>query len=52
MLESDWLAPNHPIPNTKFPPITAFLNRSSYHKSAKGSPPGCLQILWGSQINE
>ena len=24
-LHPDWLAPNHPIPNVKFPPITAFL---------------------------
>ena len=24
-LDTDWLAPHHPIPNGKFPPITAFL---------------------------
>ena len=24
-LDPDWLAPNHPIPNAKFPPITALL---------------------------
>ena len=24
-LDPDWLAPHHPIPNAKFPPITAFL---------------------------
>ena len=39
MLESDWLAPRHPIQNAKFLPITALLNRSTYHKSVKGSPP-------------
>ena len=37
-LDADWLAPHHNIPNAKFPPITALLNRSTYHKSAKGSP--------------
>ena len=52
MLESDWLAPYHPIPNAKFAPITTFLNRSTYHKSAKASPPPCRQILWASQTNE
>ena len=52
MLESYWLAPHHPILNAKFSPITAFLNRSTYHKSAKGSPSSCPQILWASQINE
>ena len=36
-LDPDWLAPHHPIPNTKFPPITAFLNMPTYHKSAKVS---------------
>ena len=44
MVESDWLAPYHLIPNAKFPPIAAFLNRSTYHtyhKSAKASPPPC-----------
>ena len=39
MLTSDWLASYYIIPNAKFPPITALLNRSTYHKSAKGSPP-------------
>ena len=24
-LDPDWLTPHHPIPNAKFPPITAFL---------------------------
>ena len=52
MLKSHWLAPYYPIPNAKFPPITAFLNRSSYHKSAKGSPPFCPQTLWAPQINK
>ena len=45
MLESDWLTPHHPILNAKFPPITALLNRSTYHKSAKGSQPPYSQIL-------
>ena len=36
MQESNWLAPHHPIPNGKFPPIITLLNRSTYHKSAKG----------------
>ena len=52
MPESDWLAPYHPIPNAKFQPITAFLNRSTYHKSGKGSPPWCPQIQWAPQINK
>ena len=52
MLESDWLAPHHPILNAKFSPITTFLNMSTYHKRAKGSPPPCPQILWEPQINE
>ena len=30
-LDADWLAPRHNIPNAKFPPITALLNRSTYH---------------------
>ena len=34
-LDPDWLAPHHPIPNAKFPPITAFLNLAF-------SPPPCL----------
>ena len=52
MLESYWLAPLHPILNAKFSPITIFVNRSTYHKSAKGSPPPCPQILWAPQISE
>ena len=38
-LDPDWLAPHHPIPNAKFPPITALLNRPTYHKRSKVSPP-------------
>ena len=52
MLKSGWLAPHHPILNAKFSPITTFLSRSTYHKSAKGSPPPFPQILWVPQINE
>ena len=37
-LDPDWLAPHHPIPNAKFPPITALLNRPIYHKRSKVSP--------------
>ena len=33
-LDPDWLAPNHLIPNAKFPPITAFLKLAF-------SPPPC-----------
>ena len=51
-LESYSLAPNQRMPNAKFPPITALLNRSTYHKSAKGSPPPCPQIIWTPHINE
>ena len=51
-LDPDWLAPHHLIPNAKFPPITAQLNRPTYHKSAKVSPPPFPQILWEPQINE
>ena len=51
-LDPDWLAPHHPIPNAKFPPITALLNRPTYHKSAKVSPPPFPQISWEPQINE
>ena len=47
-----WLAPHHPILNAKFPPITGLLNRSTCHKSAKGSPPPCPQILRVPQSNE
>ena len=35
MLVSDSLFPHHPILNAKFPPITALLNRSTYHKMPK-----------------
>ena len=52
MLESDWLAPHHPIPNAKFLPIIALLNRYTYHKNAKGTPSPCHQILYQPQINE
>ena len=52
MLESDWLPPHHPIPNAKFPPITALFKRSTYHKSAKGSPPPCFKIEWVPRISE
>ena len=45
-LDPDWLVPNHPIPNATFPPITALLNMSTYHKSAKISPPPFPQISW------
>ena len=33
-LDPDWLAPHHPIPNAKFPPITGFLKLAF-------SPPPC-----------
>ena len=51
-LDPDWLAPHHPIPNAKFPPVTALLNRPTYHKRSKVSPPPFPQILWEPQINE
>ena len=51
-LDPDWLAPHHPIPNAKFPPITALLNRPTYHKSANVSPPPFSQISREPQINE
>ena len=51
-LGPDWLAPHRPIPNAKFPPITALLNMPTYHKSAKVSPPPFPQISWEPQINE
>ena len=51
-LDPDWLVPNHPIPNATFPPITALLNMSTYHKSAKIPPPPFPQISWEPQINE
>ena len=48
-LDLDWLAAHHPIPNAKF---LLMLNRPTYHKSAKVSPPPFPQILWEPQINE
>ena len=51
-LDPDWLAPHHPIPNAKFSPITALLNRPTYHKRSKVSPLPFSQILWEPQINE
>ena len=45
-LDPDSLAPHHSIPNAKFPPITALLNKPTYHKSANVSPPPFPQILW------
>ena len=51
-LDPDWLAPHHPIPNAKFPPITALLNMPIYHKSAKVSASPFPQISWEPQINE
>ena len=42
----------YPIPNAKFPPITALLNIPTYHKSANVSPPPFPQISWEPQINE
>ena len=51
-LDPDWLAPHHPIPNAKFPPITGLLNRPTYHKRSKVSPPPFPQILLEPQINE
>ena len=51
-LDPDWLAPHHPILNAKFPPVTALLNRPTYHKRSKVSPPPFPQILWEPQINE
>ena len=44
-LDPDWLAPHHPIPSAKFSPITAQLNRLTYHKRSKLSPPPFPQIL-------
>ena len=44
-LDPDWLPPHHPIPNAKFPAITALLNRPTYHKRSKVSPPPFPQIL-------
>ena len=52
ILQSDWLAPDHPILNAKFPPITALLNRPTYHESAKVTPSPCPQILSTPKISE
>ena len=49
---SDWLFAHHPIPNAKFQPITLKLNRPTYHKSAKVSPPPFPQISRAPQFNE
>ena len=43
---------HHPIPNDKLPPMTSLLNKSTYHKITKGSPPPCPQMSWAPQINE
>ena len=51
-LDPDKLAPHHPIPNAKFPPITALLNMPTYHKSTKVSLPPFPQIPWEPQTNE
>ena len=39
LLKSDWLPLHDPILNANFLPISALLSRSTYHKSAKVSPP-------------
>ena len=49
-LDPDWLAPHHPNPNAKFSSITALINRPTYHKRSKVSPPTFPQILWEPQI--
>ena len=38
ILKFEWLFPLKPITKTKLQPITALINRSTYHKIAKGSP--------------
>ena len=43
-LDPDWLALHHPISNAKFPPMTALLNRPTYHKRSKVSPPPFPQM--------
>ena len=43
---------HYPIQNAKFLPMTALLNRPTYFKSAKVSPPPCPQISWGPKTNE
>ena len=51
-MDTDWLAPQHPIPNDKLPPITTLISRPTYHKSAKVFPPPFPQISWEPQANE
>ena len=48
--KSDCLFPHHPIPNAKFQPITLYLNRPTYHKSAKVSLPPFPGDLLGTPI--
>ena len=48
LLSRDVVKWRHWIPNAKFPPITAMLNRPTYHKSAKVLSPN----LSGPQFNE
>ena len=43
--EPDWQFPHRPFHMLNFPLITALLNRSTYHKSAKCSPLACL-LIW------
>ena len=45
-LDPDCLAPHHPIWNAKFSPITALLNRPTYHKRSKVSPPPFPKSYW------
>ena len=52
VLKSDWLPLHDPILNANFSPISALLRRSTYHKSAKVSPPPFPQISRAPQINE
>ena len=52
LLKSDWLPLHDPILNGNFSPISALLRRSTYHKSAKVSPPPFPQISRAPQINE
>ena len=47
-LDPDWLAPHHPIPKAKFPPITALLNRPTYHKKFQGVPTTLSPNLMGT----
>ena len=52
LLKSDWLPLHDPILNANFSPISALLSRSTYHKSAKVSPPPFPQISRAPQFNE